>query len=76
MIPCDFERICLQHAATECMQKSPNICQTKTNQNGHKTSQNGSRILSKRVSEKSVSEFADFVIFAMIFENVDVPQTL
>ena len=27
MIPCDFERICLQHAATECMQKSSNTCQ-------------------------------------------------
>ena len=26
MIPCDFERICLQHAATECMQKSSKIC--------------------------------------------------
>ena len=35
MVPCDFERFCLQHAAKECIQKSLNFCQ-KTNETGPK----------------------------------------
>ena len=33
--PCDFERLCLQHAAKECLRKSLKICQ-KTDENGPK----------------------------------------
>ena len=34
MTPCGFERFCLQHAATECMQKSQYV--RKTNEHGPK----------------------------------------
>ena len=37
--------------------------------------QNWSTILSARVSEKHASEFADVLMFSLIFENADVPQT-
>ena len=40
-----------------------------------KSIQNDPQSLSERISEKFASEFTDFVVFAMMFENVDVPQT-
>ena len=41
-----------------------------------KSTQNGVKILSERVSENCSSEFADFAIFSLISENADMPHVL